>query len=145
MSPVQRFPGRIVRKPYVFLARTFRSSVDATLAMVLPPTCQLCNQPVPTNQDFCGTCDRNLRLSEPTMLSACLRCGRPSPKVTPSDHGASPNFSSPCRQCKKEKLAFSAAIPLWSYQDRVCEAVVAAKYGHQSSLGGSLGVRLATS
>jgi predicted amidophosphoribosyltransferase len=31
---------------------------------------------------------------------------------------------------------------LWAYQDRVCEAVVAAKYAHQSPLGDALGRRL---
>jgi predicted amidophosphoribosyltransferase len=31
---------------------------------------------------------------------------------------------------------------LWSYQDRVCEAVVAAKYAYQTPLGDALGRRL---
>jgi predicted amidophosphoribosyltransferase len=112
--------------------------------LVLPPTCRLCNQPVGSEQDFCGPCERNLTLSEPMMQSACHRCGRPRPKtqslVTRGEKSASDVES--CVQCEREKLAFSPVVPLWSYQDRVCEAIVAAKYGHQSPLGAALGRRL---
>jgi predicted amidophosphoribosyltransferase len=38
---------------------------------------------------------------------------------------------------------FDRVIPLWAYQDRVCDAVVAAKYVHQTPLADALGRRLA--
>ncbi len=45
--------------------------------------------------------------------------------------------------CRDRKFIFDAVITMWSYQDRVCEAIVAAKYAHQSPLADALGRRLA--
>ena len=126
---------------------------EAVLDLLLPPTCRLCNRAIGGNQDFCGPCLRSLTLSEPMMRAACLRCGRPRPRVhTLANRSESESLLDtseqdtseiePCVQCRREKLAFDRVIPLWSYQDRVCEAIVAAKYGHQSPLGAALGGRL---
>ena len=123
---------------------------DAVLDLVLPPTCRLCDGPINRQQDFCSTCLRNLSLSELMMNSACRRCGRPRPRIPGSkitSHSGSETDPQdgtlqPCVQCRREKLLFAGVTPLWSYQDRVCEAIVAAKYGHQSPLGWALGRRL---
>jgi predicted amidophosphoribosyltransferase len=136
-----------LRRPYKIAHAVGCAGKDAVLDLVLPPTCRLCNQPTGSGQDFCVACLRALTLSEPMMRSACLRCGRPSPKVSEratDDEAAQGQTAAeqPCVQCRGEKFAFSAVVGLWSYQDRVCEAVVAAKYGHQSALAASLGRRL---
>jgi ComF family protein len=44
--------------------------------------------------------------------------------------------------CRDLKFVFDGVIPLWSYQDDVCDAVVAAKYAHRSPLADALGRRL---
>ncbi len=133
-----------LKKPYELARLVGIRGKNAVLDLVLPPTCRLCNQPVGREQDFCGPCERSLTLSEPMMQSACHRCGRPRPKTQSATErgGASAAEIESCIQCEREKLAFSRALPLWSYQDRVCEAIVAAKYGHQSPLGAALGQRL---
>lgn len=95
------------------------------------------------------------------MESACHRCGIPRPRLVGQDDAASPSegdgvapirlapirlapsADSPCVHCKNQKFTFDAVVTLWSYQDRVCEAVVAAKYAHQSPLADALGRRLA--
>ena len=40
------------------------------------------------------------------------------------------------------RLRFRGVTALWSYEDRVCDAVVAAKYAHRTGLGDALGRRL---
>ncbi len=143
-----------LRRPYEIARSVGGAGRDAVLDLVLPPTCRLCNQPIASDQDFCVGCMRALTLSEPMMRSACRRCGRPSPKVSGMaeqevdreqqevDQQQQPADGAPCVQCRGEQFAFNAVIGLWSYQDRVCEAVVAAKYGHQSALAAALGRRL---
>ncbi|NNE00842.1 MAG: ComF family protein [Pirellulaceae bacterium] len=48
----------------------------------------------------------------------------------------------PCSLCKKETFAFDRVIACWTYEGRVCDAIVAAKYAQQSPLGKALGRRL---
>ncbi len=115
---------------------------NAVLDLVLPPSCRFCNRPVSRDEDFCGGCLRSLTISEPMMRSSCLRCGRPRPKVQSEQAELQASELEPCAQCRSEKLLFRCVVPLWSYQDRVCEAVVAAKYAHQSPLAAALGTRL---
>jgi len=136
-----------LRRPYEIARTVGGAGRDAVVDLVLPPTCRFCNQPIASDQDFCIACTRALTLSEPMMRSACLRCGRPSPKISgitvPQEvDQQQPADGAPCVQCRGEQFAFNAVIGLWSYQDRVCEAVVAAKYGHQSALAAALGRRL---
>lgn len=130
------------RNPMFSLGKIRETAKIGALAftnLLLPPVCRLCNQPVPCEQDFCLGCEKKLTLSEPMMAAACTRCGRPRPRV-PVDGEVS--ASEKCVQCEKEKLRFSSAIALWTYQDRVRDAVVAAKFGHQMPLGTALGRRL---
>ena len=47
-----------------------------------------------------------------------------------------------CQTCRDEKFDFDAVIALWIYRDRVCDAIVASKYGHNASLADALGDRL---
>ncbi|TWU05676.1 DNA utilization protein GntX [Stieleria varia] len=82
------------------------------------------------------------------MRSACSRCGRPQGSRL---LGADSELPSPfqtddhqdCSQCRKETYEFDRVIPLWIYEGMVCDAVVAAKFGHQLALGHALGTRLA--
>ncbi len=128
---------------------------EAVLDLVLPPTCPLCNQPVAKTGDFCSLCELSLTLSEPMMQAACIRCGVPRPQVAgqppapedddQSDSTTSTHDSLPdCVHCRDIAFEFEGVATLWSYQDRVCEAVVAAKYGSQSPLAAALGRRLGT-
>ena len=48
-----------------------------------------------------------------------------------------------CPHCQNLNLSFDRVVSRWCYQGTVCDAVVAAKYGHQSPLGDALGRRLA--
>jgi ComF family protein len=85
------------------------------------------------------------------MRLACLRCGIPRPHFTaeprledlaslaPQDDDEAVG---PCVHCRDLKFEFDRVIPLWSYQDDVCDAVVAAKFAHRSPLADALGRRL---
>ncbi len=139
---------RRLKRPLELVCSAGNRGKHAVLDLVLPPTCRLCNRPVASEQDFCGPCQRSLTLSGPMMQAGCFRCGRPrpavgKPKIQPEiNPDQQTSETEPCVQCKRETLFFQGVIPLWSYQDRVCEAIVAAKYGHQSSLAAALGRRL---
>lgn len=72
------------------------------------------------------------------MRSVCRRCGVPRPRVSGSDL----DDAAGCVHCRDLKLQFEGVVCLWSYQDKVCEAIVAAKYVHHAALGDALGRRL---
>ncbi|MGI9473729.1 MAG: ComF family protein [Rubripirellula sp.] len=48
----------------------------------------------------------------------------------------------PCLHCRNQSFQFREVVTLWSYHDRVCDAVVAAKYAYRTALGDALGRRL---
>lgn len=101
----------------------YRSLID----LALPPSCRFCGEPI-AGEDFCRVCARQLRMSEPLMRSACDRCGLPRPRLAAS-----------CPHCPSQYFAFARVVALWSYQQAVCEAVIAAKYSHQAALADALG------
>lgn len=85
------------------------------------------------------------------MRLACPRCGIPRPHAMAGPQGE--DLASPvpvgddeavgrCVHCRDLNFAFDHVIPLWSYQDDVCDAVVAAKFVHRSPLADALGRRL---
>ena len=126
---------------------------EAVLELILPPSCRLCDFPVGSSDDFCRRCETALALSEPMMRAACARCGIPRPRAArrvaetnceerPGSVDSLPQFLQPCVHCRHSTFEFEGVATLWSYQDRVCEAVVAAKYAHQTPLGDALGRRL---
>ncbi|HBV63579.1 MAG TPA: hypothetical protein DEF45_11205 [Rhodopirellula sp.] len=47
-----------------------------------------------------------------------------------------------CPHCYDQKFKFEAVFPLWLYQDRVREAVLAAKHANHTALAATLGRRL---
>ncbi|WP_218933790.1 ComF family protein [Rubripirellula lacrimiformis] len=132
----------------------------AALELVLPPVCRLCNDSVAEDQDFCRTCDTALRFSETAMRTACRYCGLPrSVTVNPTsrtggeeiareefssgiDSNESTDADARCQECQTQQHHFDEVIALWSYRDRVTDAVVAAKYVHNAPLADALGRRL---
>jgi len=57
---------------------------------------------------------------------------------------AGPESGSPakCPHCYNQKFRFQAIFPLWLYQERVREVVLAAKHAHHTALSATLGRRL---
>lgn len=113
--------------------------------LLFPPSCRLCETPVGHSIDFCSPCESKLRVSESRMECACQRCGRPG-VTAKSDQkllGLHPqdadNPAEKCAYCEKETFLFDEVIPMWVYEDTVCDAVVAAKFGHQAPLADALG------
>ncbi|WP_419190109.1 ComF family protein [Stieleria marina] len=51
-------------------------------------------------------------------------------------------FIQPCVHCKKEAFQIDQVIAKWTYQGKVCDAIIAAKYARQSALGNALGRQL---
>ena len=47
-----------------------------------------------------------------------------------------------CPHCRGAGFDFDGVLPLWMYRDRVCDAIVAAKYVHNTPLADALGQRL---
>ena len=176
------------------LRRRASAGLAATVDLIWPPSCPLCNQLPPAKQgvavDFCLPCSRMLSESEKRTRSACLRCGvpqtrtwkvtgnptsqsaaamrnpttaaelpvktsetsrgdEPHPLTSNSASGphllkAEPKRESPakCPHCYNQKFRFEAIFPLWLYQDRVREVVLAAKHAHHTALAATLGRRL---
>lgn len=135
----------------------------AALDLVFPAVCRLCDVGVGRTSDFCQRCETALRSSERMMESACPRCGRPSQSVVTGQLVATgqsdsigqslaesataedqdgPSVSA-CQRCKKQAFEFDRIVPLWAYLNLVRDAIVTAKYSHQSPLGDALGRRLA--
>lgn len=119
---------------------------QAVLDLVLPPTCALCGAAGSSRVAFCQVCERELAVSERLMKGACRRCGRPGGGAKAAagqtttdgdDHRAG------CQQCRRNSWELHQVAAMWAYQDRVREAVVAAKYAHATALGSALGRRLA--
>ena len=120
------------------------------LELMLPPACRFCNQRT-CAVDFCENCLSRLTRSERQMRLACPRCGIPRPRVLSDPRLGDRGLSAPvgddeaggrCVHCRDLKFGFDHVIPLWSYQDEVCDAVVAAKYVHRAPLADALGRRL---
>jgi len=139
------------------LRRVAEQMASVSVQLMLPAVCRLCDEPVREGDDFCAACQRALTLSEPMMRSACPRCGVPRPVLAAptnrgtvdaddaDDAGAMDKLAQAlirCQQCQRMEFAFSRVVTLWTYQGLVCDAVVAAKYAHQSPLGDALGRRL---
>ena len=120
------------------------SAASALVDLLLPPACRLCDEPVNSDQYFCHSCRLTLALSEPKMVSACVRCGRPgdinsaNSRIQANDSGEIPC----CSLCEKEKFHFDTVIAKWTYEGRVCDAIIAAKYARQAPLGHALGCLL---
>ena len=118
------------------MIRAARAASGALVNLVLPPVCRLCNDPVNDGEDFCRSCELALCHSRPTMRHRCPRCAMPRPSL------GSPEAAD-CGHCREVSWSFDRIAALWAYRDRVCEAVVAAKYPHHAALGDALGRRLA--
>ncbi len=138
---------------------TAAAGKNALLDLVLPPACRFCNQVVAGGEDFCTDCRRSLALSETMMATACTRCGFPKAPLrgsTGNDSDGNPDRTDetsptemaslrraePCVHCRNLDLEFDSVVALWAYQDRVCDAIVAAKFASQAPLGDALGRRL---
>ena len=141
-------PARLAALPS-WMIRLGRVGGGAALDLVFPPSCPLCNEPASTGDDFCRRCERALWVSEKQMESACPRCGLPRPATAVAaevsdvaDCNESGARLGSCRRCKGRRFGFDGVTPMWMYQDRVCEAIVAAKYAHRSPLADALGRRL---
>ena len=127
-----------------------QASLQSMLELVLPAVCRLCGDGVDEGRDFCPSCQAQLSYSEPWMKTACKRCGFPRPQLPASQNAGVREHAEPdsapvlsCVTCKQLKFQFDQVIALWAYQDRVRDAVVAAKYAHQAPLADALGRRLA--
>ena len=44
-----------------------------------------------------------------------------------------------CALCKKEKFSFDQVIARWTYEGRVCDAIIAAKFARHAALGDAIG------
>lgn len=124
----------------------FRQSISRLATdLLFPPVCRLCDVPIGSGLDFCSPCEQKLTFTESLMNDACRRCGRPKTYVKRGEENALPELQSGspgCSHCAKETFLFDEVIALWTYQADVCDAVVAAKYGHQAALGDALGRKL---
>ena len=146
------------------IAQLSAGAREAALELIFPAVCRLCDAPVPPGDDFCCRCETALMSSERMMKSACWRCGRPGQSIVggqktgsandpgedladgsirPPGLGSVESAATYCQRCKDSGFHFDQVITLWAYLDRVRDAVVAAKYVHQSPLGDALGRRLA--
>ncbi|MEO1529342.1 MAG: double zinc ribbon domain-containing protein [Planctomycetota bacterium] len=105
-----------------------------SLELFFPSTCRLCDRNLEIGGDFCDRCRARLRATEELMKSSCLRCGRPG-----SARQEAVESISECQLCRGETLAFDECIALWTYDELVRTAVIAAKYGSRVALADALG------
>ena len=103
----------------------------------------------PTSQDVDALQNPEKDGRAPAKTSETNRSDEPHSLT--SDFDNNPNFVKPetdigssgkCSHCYNQKFEFEAVFPLWLYQDRVREAVLAAKHAHHTALAATLGRRL---
>lgn len=151
--------GNGVSKSLATAATTLGQAKNAVLELIFPPACLLCGEPVGPDRDFCRGCDAALRVSEPLMRTGCSHCGFPRTAVKPSklplstastaanaandSHDGKASDLDRCGHCRDCEFQFEGVTALWAYQDRVRDAVVAAKYPNNAALSEALGRRLA--
>ena len=143
----QRSPTRDSTLGRIFVGATAFGS--GALELLFPSTCRLCDGQLGSAEDFCPRCLLGLRVSEDRMRSSsCHRCGRPGAGNLPISGSGNPNpdsgVVSTCSSCVGEKLAFDECVAMWSYDELVRTAVIAAKYGSRVPLADALGQRLGT-
>ena len=80
------------------------------------------------------------------MRGACPGCGMPRfqrlPADTPIPCLDAEADGQTCHQCRNNDHQYDRVVALWAYQDRVCDAVVAAKFPKHAALGDAMGRRL---
>ena len=64
------------------------------------------------------------------------------PESATPESATSVASASPCGHCRERTFQFEGVTALWSYQDRVRDAVIAAKYASHAALADALGRRL---
>lgn len=74
---------------------------------------------------------------EPHSLASDSDCSPKTVKSEPDSRSAAN-----CPHCYNRKFKFEAVFPLWLYQNRVREAVLAAKHANHTALAATLGRRL---
>ncbi|MCM2373792.1 ComF family protein [Aporhodopirellula aestuarii] len=115
-------------------------------------------------ETFCLACETSLIQSSPMMRTACDTCGWPSgarsARSTPRRIGShaddcgeidqaededTASEGLPCAKCHARKVPhrFDRITPLYRYHDAARDAVVAAKYPHNSVVARELAIRLA--
>ena len=147
-NPKKRIPSW-----QTYMLSQFRTAISkvsgqaggAALDLVFPAVCRLCDVGVDRERDFCPRCETALQASDRMMKSTCPRCGRPGQTAVAVKNGEelADSVSLSCQRCKDLEFNFDRVIPLWAYLDQVRDAIVTAKYTHQSPLGDALGRRLA--
>lgn len=110
------------------------------MGLVFPPVCRLCGLSVVEGRDFCDPCDRELTVSAGRMAAACRGCGLPS--VGPMDGSSQSDTCPNCIVSHQSRFAFDRVVAMWSYQDRVCDAIVAAKFARHGAMADAMGRRL---
>lgn len=147
------------------------AGLKAIADMVWPPSCPLCNRSTPSVEgfaaEFCRECESDLSLSEASTRLACRRCGVPSqtsllrartmrtgqnsgnsefceraPESRPDLANITTGPPEKCIRCRNQDFEFETITPLWIYEHRVRDAIVAAKSAHQTALSDALGRRL---
>lgn len=113
---------------------------EMVVGLIFPPVCRLCGLSIAAGDDFCPVCERDLTVSAGPMASACRACGLP--RVGPVDGRSQGETCSNCSVSSTSRFAFDRVVVMWSYQDRVCDAIVAAKFARHGTLADAMGRRL---
>lgn len=112
----------------------FKQSLAATVDLLLPPACLLCNQVLSRKRigrDFCFTC---LACMLPLSSGHCRRCAQPFANTTDNHL---------CANCLRRPPAFSGVYALGIYQGALKDAIHKLKYHDRLTLAKPLGQGLA--
>jgi len=116
----------------------WRSGSRATLDLLFPHVCVLCNEPLSDDSSnsppFCPACTAAL---PPITSRSCQRCGSPL-ALSAIDNTA-------CAACRTRRFAFDAAVAYGVYRGGLRDAVVKAKQAAHEPLATALGGLLAAS
>jgi len=109
----------------------------ATLDLIFPRVCVLCNEPLAENlsEDAAAFCSSCISALPPLSERACQRCGSP---LAPSAID-----TSACAACRTRKYAFDSAVAYGLYRGALRKAVVQAKQAAHEPLATALGRLLA--
>ena len=120
------------------MSRTWKALLrwaNAGAALVFPPCCSHCEQPLDVDDvgpQLCCVCAR--KVFTPAK-QACLRCGAYDVKIDEQ--------AGSCLECRDTNLAFDEVSSLGKYEGALQAAVVRMKYEHGQPLALAAGKRLA--
>lgn len=112
--------------PKAFFSKTFLAEL---WPWVIPPVCRLCGNPSPSEEHWCPSCRVQIEICRQNQGLVCQQCGLPTPASLVGAAKSAQTAELPtCERCLQKPPQMDRMIAPFSYQGKIADAIVAAKY-----------------